>query len=123
MQTGAGLSALSGVEAAIAKRDAVRQQREVALRDLRERVAMDWDEMVAASKRLENATLASRSSKEVYESYTRPYTAGRKTWLDVLNTVRESTQSEVAVADASAQAVGASLRLRLVTGNVKGISE
>ncbi len=123
MQTGAGLSALSGVEAAIARRDAARQQRETALRDLRERVSMDWDELVAARNRLENARLASRSSKEVYESYTRQYTAGRKTWLDVLNTVRESTQSEVAVTDSSAQVTGASLRLGLLTGNLMGLPE
>jgi adhesin transport system outer membrane protein len=123
MQTGAGLSALSGVEAAIARRDAVRQQRETALRDLQERVSMDWDELVAARKRLENARLASRSSKEVYESYTRQYTAGRKTWLDVLNTVRESTQSEVTATDSSAQVTGAALRLGLVTGNLTGLPE
>jgi adhesin transport system outer membrane protein len=121
-QTGAGLSALSGVDAAIGRQDAARQQRETALRDLRERISMDWDELQAARIRLENATLASRSSKEVYESYTRQYTAGRKTWLDVLNTVRESTQSDVAAMDASAQAVGALLRLRLMTGNLKGLS-
>lgn len=122
-QTGAGLSALTGVDAAIARREAARQQRDAALRDLRERISIDWDELLAARTRLENATLASRGSKEVYESYTRQYTAGRKTWLDVLNTVRESTQSDVAATDASAQAAAASLRLRLATGNLKGLSE
>jgi adhesin transport system outer membrane protein len=122
-QTGAGLSALSGVDAAIGRRDAALQQRETALRDLQERVSIDWDELQAARIRLENGTLASKSSKEVYESYTRQYTAGRKTWLDVLNTVRESTQSDVAATDASAQVTGASLRLQLMTGNLKGLSE
>lgn len=122
-QTGAGLSALAGVDAAIAKREAVRLQRETALRDLQERVAMDWNEWVAARTRLDNARRASSSAKEVFESYTRQYTAGRKTWLDVLNTVRESTQSEMAVADAYAQLTGASLRLRLVTGNLTGLTE
>jgi outer membrane protein, adhesin transport system len=122
-QTGAGLSALSGVQAAIARQDAARQQRETALRDVQERVSMDWDEWVAAQTRLENALSASRSSKEVYESYTRQYTAGRKTWLDVLNTVRESTQSDVAATDARAQLTGAALRLKLLTGNLTGIIE
>lgn len=122
-QTGAGLSALTGVDAAIARRDAARQQRDTALRDLQERISMDWDELLAARTRLENATLASRGSKEVFESYTRQFTAGRKTWLDVLNTVRESTQSDVAGTDASAQAAAAALRLSLATGNLKGLSE
>lgn len=123
MQTGAGLSALSGVEAAIARQEATRLQRETALRDVRERVSMDWDELVAARTRLDNAKHASRSSKDVYESYTRQYTTGRKTWLDVLNSVRESSQSDVAVADAGAQVTGASLRLRLLTGKLTGLPE
>ena len=120
-QTGAGLSALSGVDAAVARREAIRLERDSAARDVQERVSVDWDEAEAARVRLENATLASSSSREVYESYSRQFAAGRKTWLDVLNAVRESTQSEVAVMDASAQAAGASLRLRLVTGNLTGI--
>ena len=122
-QTGAGLSALSGVDAAISRRDTVRQQRETALRDLRERFTMDWDEFVAARVRLENATQASRMAKEVFESYTRQYTAGRKTWLDVMNTVRESTQSDVAVTDAGTQAAAASLRLKLASGNLKELPQ
>lgn len=122
-QTGAGLSAFSGVDAAVARRDAARQQREVALRDVQERFAIDWDELLAARKRFENATLASKASKEVYESYTRQYTAGRKTWLDVLNTVRESNQSDVAATDASTQVTGALLRLRLATGKLTGLPE
>lgn len=122
-QTGAGLSALSGVEAAVGRWDAVRQQREAALRDLQERLAIDWDEFQAARARLENATLASKSAKEVFESYTRQYTAGRKTWLDVLNTVRESVLAEVAATDAGAQATGAALRLKLLSGTLTGMSE
>lgn len=122
-QTGAGLSALSGVDAAVGRRDAARQQRETALRDVRERVTMDWDEFTAARTRLENATLASKMAKEVFESYTRQYTAGRKTWLDVMNTVRESTQSDVAVTDAGTQAAAASLRLKLASGNLKELPQ
>lgn len=122
-QTGAGLSALSGVEAAVGRWDAVRQQREAALRDLHERLSIDWDEFQAARARLENAALASKSAREVFESYTRQYTAGRKTWLDVLNTVREATLADVAATDAGAQAAGAALRLKLLSGALTGMSE
>ncbi|MDB5811747.1 MAG: hypothetical protein JWN94_3869 [Betaproteobacteria bacterium] len=120
-QTGAGLSALSGIEAAAARRDAIRLQRETARRDIEERVAIDWDEWMAARNRLDNSRFASTSAREVAESYTRQFTAGRKTWLDVLNTIRESTQSDVAVIDAHAQVAAALLRLRLETGNLMGL--
>lgn len=117
-QPGAGFSAASGIAAAKAKRDAVRQAREAALRDIRERVAMDWNELVAAQLRLGYAQQTRGMAAEVFDSYARQYTAGRKSWIDVLNAVREATQSEYSVADANAQAAAAALRLRLLTGNL-----
>lgn len=119
-QPGAGLSAKSGADAAVARREAARLAREAAERDVRERVTLDWNEWLAARLRLENAKLARAMSAEVSESYARQYTAGRKTWIDVLNAVRETTQSELAADDARAQALGAGLRLRALTGTLKG---
>ena len=55
-------------------------------------------------------------STEVFESYSRQYIAGRKTWIDVLNAVRETTQADFAMADANAQTLAAGERLRLRTG-------
>jgi len=117
-QPGAGLSALSGVKAAIAQREAVRFERESALRDLQQQVELDWNELVAARIRLDNARQTRRMSANVFSSYARQYTAGRKTWIDVLNAVRETTQAELAVADMAAQVAAASLRLRLLTGSL-----
>lgn len=115
-QPGAGLSAKSGVDAALARREAARLAREAAERELRERVTLDWNEWTAALNRSKAAGEARSMSREVYESYARQYTAGRKSWIDVLNAVRESVQSEWAVADTHAQMLGASLRLRALMG-------
>lgn len=117
-QPGAGLSAQSGVDAAVARRESVRQAREAALREIDERIALDWHEWQAAKVRLDNALLARQMSGDVFASYTRQYVIGRKSWLDVLNAVRESTQADFAVEDARAQALGASLRLRAQTGTL-----
>lgn len=117
-QTGAGLSAKSGVDAAVARREAVRQAREAAERDMRERLTLDWNEWVAARLRLENADQARAMSTEVFESYVRQFTTGRKTWIDVLNAVREATQAELAVDDANTQMLASSLRLRALTGTL-----
>jgi adhesin transport system outer membrane protein len=117
-QPGAGLSAKSGTDAAVARREAARLAREAAERDVRERVTLDWNEWVATRLRLDNASQARAMSTEVSESYARQYTAGRKTWIDVLNAVREATQSELAVDDAQAQMLAASLRLRAQTGTL-----
>ena len=117
-QPGAGLSAKSGVDAAVARREAVRLAREAAEREMRERLTLDWNEWVAARLRLANADQARAMSTEVFESYARQFTTGRKTWIDVLNAVREATQSELAVDDARAQMRAASLRLRALTGTL-----
>jgi adhesin transport system outer membrane protein len=118
-QPGAGLSAMSGVQAAQARRDAARQTREAALRDLDERVSTDWNELSAARLRLITTQSAQSTAGEVVASYTRQYVIGRKSWLDVLNAVREATQADYAVEDARAQVAGASLRLRALTGNLR----
>lgn len=121
-QPGAGLSAKSGADAAVARREAARMASEAAEREARERVTLDWNEWVAARLRLENATQARAMSTEVFDSYARQYTAGRKTWIDVLNAVREATQSELAADDAQAQMLAASLRLRALTGTLSSAS-
>jgi outer membrane protein, adhesin transport system len=118
-QAGAGLSAVSGVDGAVAKREALRLARESAERDTRERVTLDWNEWAAARLRLDNASLSRDMSTEVFESYTRQYVIGRKTWSDVLNAVREATQSQFALEDARAQAIGAGLRLAAQTGTLR----
>lgn len=117
-QPGAGLSAASGVDAAIARREAARQARNAAERDLRERIAVDWDEWTAARTRLETARLSSFMSSEVFASYERQYVIGRKSWIDVLNAVREATQAQFAAEDARAQTIAAGLRLRAQTGTL-----
>lgn len=117
-QPGAGLSAIAGTDAAVARREAARMARAAAERDVRERVALDWNEWQAARLRVENASQARAMSTEVSASYARQYTAGRKTWIDVLNAVREATQSELAVDDARAQMQAAKLRLRALSGTL-----
>lgn len=118
-QLGAGLSAGAAVAAATARQQAMRDAQEAAGRELNEQVSLAWDEWRNARDRYRNAQLASGSAKEVFESYTRQYTAGRKTWLDVLNAVREASQADIGVADVQAQMVSASLRLQLLVGQLE----
>jgi len=121
-QPGAGLSAVSGVDAAIARREAARMAREAAERSTNERVTLDWNEWVAARLRQENAAQSRIMSTDVFESYTRQYVIGRKSWIDVLNAVREATLAQFALEDARAQVIAASLRLRAQAGTLAGMA-
>lgn len=115
-QPGAGLSAGAGVDAAIARREAARLAREEAERSTRERITLDWNEWEAARLRLENAIQSRIMSTEVFESFTRQYVIGRKSWIDVLNSVREATLSQFSLEDVHAQVIAAGLRLRAQAG-------
>lgn len=115
-QPGAGLSAKSGVDAAVARREAARQAREAAQRDVLQQASQDWNDWAESRLRAEHAELARTTAAEVAESYARQYTAGRKTWLDVLNAVREATQAELSLVDATSQMQAAALRLKVLTG-------
>lgn len=114
-QPGAGLSALSGIDAALARRNALIAQRNALEREIKERLSLDWNEARVARERVEIAEQVRSTASEVAESYARQYTAGRKTWLDVLNAVRESAHAEMALADARAQMWRAALRIKLWT--------
>jgi outer membrane protein, adhesin transport system len=117
-QPGAGLSAASGVDAAQAKKEAIRLSREALAREVTEQVLLDWDDLVASKQRLANSQQSRNISLSVFESYTRQYVAGRKSWIDVLNAMRESTQSDLALADATAQVAAATQRLKIRTGRM-----
>ncbi|MFZ3016936.1 MAG: TolC family protein [Gallionella sp.] len=117
-QPGAGLSAISGVDAAIARREAARMAREAAERDARDRATLDWNEWQSARLRFDNSKLSRTMSTQVFESYARQYAIGRKSWIEVLNAVREASLAEFSLEDARSQMVAASLRLRAQTGKL-----
>lgn len=117
-QPGAGFSAGSAVQAAVSRREALVYGRETAVRAIVQQVSADWEEWGAARQRAQNSGEARTMSIAVFDSYTRQFTAGRKTWIDVLNSIRETTQTALAVIDAEAQAYAAAQRLRVLTGRI-----
>jgi outer membrane protein, adhesin transport system len=118
-QPGAGLSAFSGVASAVARKEAATQERRGVLLDLQRVISDAWSDMEAARNQLQVSATAQSSAEEVAESYKRQYIIGRKAWLDVLNSVREATQTELSVVDAKAQLSVATLRIALLTDKIK----
>ena len=118
-QPGAGLSAFSGVASAVARRNAAQEERRAVLRDLERLIGDAWNDMESARAQLVYASSARSSAQNVAESYKRQYIIGRKAWLDVLNAVREATQSELYVVDATTQVAVSTLRIALLTDKLK----
>lgn len=117
-QPGAGLSSLSAVREAEARRNAARLAREGALKDLLDSVNADWADMESLGRQARDLRAQVDSTTSVFDSFVRQYAVGRKSWLDVLNAQREASQARYALADTEWGALRATLRLQLATGEL-----
>jgi adhesin transport system outer membrane protein len=118
---GAGLSGLSGVNAAVAQLTAAQEQIAEQEQALAEQVQLDFTLVQAARARMRGLAMATQASSEVLDSYERQFLAGRKQWLDLMNAAREQAQSESQLADAMGALELSSLRLVLWTGGVDAL--
>lgn len=89
---------------------------EAAEREVLQALLNDREDFNNARTRLPGLERSVQGAKVVMESYLRQFQAGRKSWLDLLNTVRELSNNEYALAEAQTAMLGAMHRLRLRMG-------
>jgi adhesin transport system outer membrane protein len=117
-QPGSGLSALSAIAEAQARQVSLAASRDTARIDVETRVASYLNDLRAAQSQRDPLNALVVSTAETVDAFVRQYTIAKKTWIDVLNAQREAAQARQSLADIEVGAVTASLRLRLVTGQV-----
>lgn len=117
-QSGAGLSARSGVQAALARKEATRQELETLERNLTAQLNAGLSELEALEAQLEPSKALLAGTTKVVESYLRQYQVGRKNWLDVLNAQREKTQALYTHADTQYGHQLSKVRLMIMTGDI-----
>jgi adhesin transport system outer membrane protein len=76
----------------------------------------DQEEWSNTRKRIAALEKSVQGSDLVLASYQRQFQAGRKTWQDLLNAVRELAQNQYALVDAQATMMGAMYRLQVRMG-------
>jgi outer membrane protein, adhesin transport system len=113
---GSGLSLGSQIEAAEQRLSAVQRAADASRRDVSERVESEWRDLESAQRRLPELQRSSEGATQVLESNRRLFVTGRRSWIDLLNSVREISQAEQAEAEARAVGVGAYYRLGLLLG-------
>lgn len=113
-QTGNGLSQAAAAQGASQRALASEEAIAGAQRELREALRLDFVNNAAARNRISSAGAAAASSRFVIDSYKRQFIAGRRTWLDVMNALQETTNNRLAVieAEATAQLTAARIALR-----------
>lgn len=117
-QPGAGLSSVSQMDASLKRVQAAESAVAAGERDAQERALNQLNEANAFVEQLAPILDYAQATRDVMSSYLRQYTAGRKSWLDVLNTQRELTQARYNAADISAGVLHSSLKLDALTGRL-----
>ena len=113
---GAGLSAVSGIEQAEAKIMQLRQEKLSTQQDLINKIMFAYNDYISSSSRVNSQSGSISSSQKVFESYTRLFLAGKRQWLDLVNTSRELTQNEMAFADTKSTLMVSAYQLLLLSG-------
>ncbi|PUE38615.1 hypothetical protein B9Z34_11520 [Limnohabitans sp. Hippo3] len=113
VQPGAGLSSVAAIRAAVARKESAAETRRTAELELRQNLAADLASHQAAREQMGVASLLRQSTQDVADSYARQFVAGRKSWLEVLNAVREAMQARLSVMDAQALLGQTAWRLHL----------
>ncbi len=110
-QTGNGLSLLSAIDSADARIDRALAEFGDAERRLREQLRREYIVIGAARQRIEAGVLAADTADEIIASYQRQFIAGRRSWLDVMNAVREAGNARLSESDARVAAAAGTARV------------
>jgi adhesin transport system outer membrane protein len=111
---GAGLSSMTQVSGAQARYQSALAEVDSARLSLAEQIQSDYAQAAAGQVRLLALVAALESSDSIARAWNRQFIAGRKSWLDVMNAVREQTQLETQIADAKSSQLLLSWRLAIL---------
>lgn len=118
---GAGLSALSGVDAALARLQSLQEELDAARRSLIEQVSLEHVSARTQAQRRLSLKAGLTSTQAMVDSWDRQFLAGRKTWVEVMNATRELSQAQTALADVEVGYVVATWRLAVLAEGVPAI--
>jgi adhesin transport system outer membrane protein len=117
-QPGNGLSSLSSSREAASKKDVIESQLSTVTLEIINKVRNDWTQYFSELKQMEVYFNLSEMSRGVYQSYLRQYDAGKKTWVEVLNSRREATQANYTYIDSQWNNFIAGIRLEILMGTI-----
>lgn len=111
-----GLASYSGFRAAESRVDAVLAQLQADENEVRLRARTNWADYAASRLQADELEPQARGLDMASASYMRQFEAGRKSWLEVLNTHRETVDAKLALSRARTTRDQSALRLMVNTG-------
>lgn len=115
---GAGLSALSNMESAKYKVLEAKDNLVTKELELKDILVMDYSNYQSAFNSIGSMKKTIHSSQKVLQSYKRLFIAGKRDWLDLVNTSREVTQYYIMLATLKANLIASAYKLALQTGHI-----
>jgi adhesin transport system outer membrane protein len=115
---GAAGSVMPQIAAASSRAVAASQDVDAVRRDVAGQIKSDWEDYHSVVERLPRLQRATQSASAVVDSSLRLFTGGRRSWLDLINSVREHSQSELHLIEARASLVGSGFKIQLLTGQL-----
>lgn len=113
---GAGLSSLALAQASNARVQSLMQSQQASKRAVMEGIQTQYQQFVSAKDQELSLLAAVSGAQIVLNSYRRQFVAGRKSWLEVLNAVREKTQYEQQLRQTQAQMIASFYKLQVDFG-------
>ncbi|WP_081995976.1 TolC family protein [Croceibacterium mercuriale] len=110
-ETGSGLSRLAAIDSAEARIARAFAEFGQAERELREQLQTDYVQLRAAQDRIAYGAFAADTAADLIESYQRQFIAGRRSWLDVMNAVREAANARLSESEARVTAATSAARI------------
>jgi adhesin transport system outer membrane protein len=118
MSPGAGFSSLSNIQSAEAKILQAQFDQQSKERELTDAGVRDYSSYKTAQERINSMDETIRSAQAVFDSYTRLFIAGKRQWLDLVNSSRELTLNKVSLADLKATYAVSAYQLALKRGQI-----
>ena len=117
---GAGSSALMEVKLAEQRITTLNAEVEVVKRDITERVKLELTQLRLLDVRQKALELSLSANEDIAKAFNRQYLAGRRSWVEVMNTARELSQAELELAELKAAKVLSYWRLSFLVNGVTG---
>jgi adhesin transport system outer membrane protein len=118
---GAGLSTLSDISGARAQYQAALDEVESQQRTLSTQIIADYTLASSSKMRLEALKQSMQASEEIFQSYDRQFLAGKRTWYDTMNSIRDLINIDTQVADTQTSRLLSTWRLAIYTQGVANV--
>ncbi len=115
-EPGAGFSSIALANASKAKVESLVQSQEASRRTVIENIQTKYQQFVSAKDKEVSLIAANAGNQIVVDSYRRQFIAGRKSWLEVLNAVREQNDNQIELVKTRATMLGAFYNLQVDLG-------